>query len=126
MKRRHLAVGCLTGLLVFTLTAWPSAATAQAVGSDLAGLYFCLYGHCEARGAYAADPYTGVNPASVAAGSLTHLSRGAFPTGVYYRLNAGGFRADFEGGQVTLASAPFTFQVSALYAEGSGPPAKAP
>ena len=121
MKRRHLAVGCLTSLLALALTACPSAATAQAVGPDLAGLYFCLYGHCEARGAYAADPYTGVNPASLAAGSFTYVRRGAFPTGVYYRLNAGRFGANFEGGQLTLASAPYAFQVSTLYAEGGGP-----
>jgi len=120
MKRRYLALGGLTSVLVFVCTAYPNAAAAQALGPDLAGLYLCLYGHCEARGAYAADPYTGVNPASLAVGSFTYVRRGAFPTGVYYRLNAGRFGADFEGGQLTLASAPYAFQVSTVYAEGSG------
>jgi hypothetical protein len=117
-------------IVSWALLAWlclgPRLAYAQSLGTDLAGLNLCLYGDCEARGAYAADPYGWVNPATLPVGTLPYVPRGAFVSGSYFRLNAGDVSADVESGTLTAAIAPFVLQANAVYAEASGQPRALP
>ncbi len=108
-------VGLALGLVPATL------ACGQQLGTDIAGLNLCLYGDCEARGSYAADPFGWVNPATMPAGILKFVPRGAFVSGSYYRLNAGGVGVDIESPSLSFAADPFVFQATGVYAEGSGP-----
>ena len=97
-----------------------NAATAQHLGTDIAGLNsFCLYGDCEARGSYAADPFGMANPGTMPV-VLTYLPRGVFVTTSYFRVNAGGVGVHIESPSVTLAADPWIAQVNVIYAEGSG------
>jgi hypothetical protein len=47
----------LHGFLFLVCLAAARLAVAQQIGTDITGLNLCLYGDCEARGAYAADPH---------------------------------------------------------------------
>jgi len=96
------------------------AARAQPIGTDISGLNLCLYGDCEARGAYAADPFGMTNPGNLAVGMLMYVPRGVAVTGSYFRLNAGGVGVNIESPSVTVASDPWVFQVNVIYAEGGG------
>ena len=51
--------------LLWLAFALAPAANAQQIGTDIAGLNLCLYGDCEARGAYAADPFGWANPGTM-------------------------------------------------------------
>lgn len=104
----------------------PGAVCGQSIGTDLTGLNLCLYGDCEARGAYAADPYGWVNPATLPVGTLPYVERGVFLSGSYFRLNAGGVGADVSSGTLTATASPFVLQVNAIYAEASGEPHAVP
>jgi|GEM_PF-1195473 len=95
-------------------------AHAQTIGTDLAGLYLCLGGDCEARGSYAADPYGWTNPATIPVAILKFLPRGASASGGYFRLSAGAFAADIESHSVSLAYEPFVFQATLVMAQGQG------
>lgn len=106
--------------------ALPSAVWAQSIGTDFAGLGLCLYGDCEARGAYAADPYGWVNPATLPVGTLPYVPCGAFLSGSYFRLNVGGVGANIESGTVTVALSPVVLQVNGVYGEASGTPDSVP
>jgi len=110
----------LASLAVLTVVLVPAAVRAQKLGTDIAGLNLCLYGDCEARGSYAADPFGWVNPATMPVGILKYVPRGAFVSGSYYRLNAGGMGVDIESPSLSFAVAPWVFQVTGVYAEGSG------
>jgi len=107
-------------LLAMAVPLYPATAEAQKIGTDLAGLNPCLYGDCEARGSYAADPFGWTNPATMPGAILRYFPRGAFASGSYYRLNAGGFAADIESPSLSLAYDPFVFQATGVYAEGHG------
>jgi hypothetical protein len=96
-------------------------ARGQPIGTDIAALNLCLYGDCEARGAYAADPYGWANPATMPVGALPFTERGVFVAGNYYRLNAGRVGVDIEAASAALALSPFVFLVTGVYAEGEGP-----
>ncbi|MBI3784558.1 MAG: hypothetical protein HY270_14285 [Deltaproteobacteria bacterium] len=109
--------GLLAPLLVAIVI---ETATAQDLGTDIAGLNLCLWGDCEARGAYAADPYGFTNPATMPVGSLPYLQRGVISSGSYFRLNSGGVGVHIGSGSATAVAAPWVFQVSAIYAEGGG------
>jgi hypothetical protein len=55
------------------------AAASHELGTDLASLNFCMYGDCEARGTYVADPYGVYNPANMVVGVAR--ARGAHVAG---------------------------------------------
>jgi hypothetical protein len=97
-----------------------SVALAQKIGTDIAGLNLCLYGDCEARGAYAADPFGWANPGTLPVLALPYLPRGVLLSPGYFRLTAGGVGIDVETGTVTVAADPWLFQINAIYAEGAG------
>jgi len=97
-----------------------SGAAAQKLGTDIAGLNFCLYGDCEARGSYAADPFGMANPGTMPVGVLPYLPHGIWASNSYFRVNVGGVGLDIESPSVTLAADPWIAQVNVIYAEGSG------
>jgi hypothetical protein len=116
IRCRRLRVWLATIILVLI----SNAATAQHLGTDIAGLYsFCLYGDCEARGSYAADPFGMANPGTMPV-ALMYLPRGVFVNNSYFRVNVGGVGVDIESPGVTLAAEPWIAQVSVIYAEGGG------
>ncbi len=115
LERGRLLVGLASVLLGLT-----SGAAAQQLGTDISGLNFCLYGDCEARGSYAADPFGMANPGTMPVGVLTYLPRGVFVSASYFRVNVGGVGVDIESPGVTLAAEPWIAQVSVIYAEGGG------
>ena len=96
------------------------AARAQALGTDITGLNLCLYGDCEARGTYAADPFGMANPGTLPVGMMMYLPHGVFVSGSYFRLNAGGVGVNIESPSVTIGADPWIFQVNVVYAEGGG------
>jgi hypothetical protein len=108
---------CGAGLVLFLCAA---TVTAQEIGTDITGLNLCLYGDCEARGTYAADPYGWPNPGTLPVGTLPYVSRGAFLSGSYFRLNVGGVGGDVGSSTVTAALSPVLFQVNTVYADASG------
>ena len=116
IRRRTLA-----SIIVLVTVLASDAAHGQKVGTDIAGLNLCLYGDCEARGSYAADPFGWVNPATMPVAILKYVPRGAFVSASYYRLNAGGLEADIESPSLSFAAAPWVFQITGAYAEGRGP-----
>jgi hypothetical protein len=123
-RNRHRAYehvrGVVTLMLCVTAFACVPAASAQDIGTDIAGLNLCLYGDCEARGAYAADPFGFANPGTLAVGTLMYLSRGVAVSNSYFRLNVGGIGVNLESPSVIIAVDPWVFQVNVIYAEGSG------
>jgi len=90
------------------------------IGTDLASLNLCLYGDCEARGSYAADPYGVYNPAAMTIGAALHMPRGGVASGSYYHLDIGALDADVGVGVTTFAWMPFAFQVAYAYADAGG------
>lgn len=121
MRRRSWlhAQGTAGLALVFALAR--SAGAHHDIGTDLASLNLCLYGDCEARGTYAADPYGLYNPGVLAGPTLEMLPRGVAISGSYFHLDIGGVDTDIEAGVATLAWAPVVFQVATVYAEAHGP-----
>jgi hypothetical protein len=116
MIRRHT----LASIVALAILLASDAAHGQKLGTDIAGLNLCLYGDCEARGSYAADPFGWANPATMPFYVLKYVPRGAFVSAGYYRLNAGGLEADIESPSLSFAAAPWVFQITGVYAEGSG------
>ena len=108
-------------LALFVALAAAPAAAREGVGGDLASLNFCLYGDCEARGTYAADPYNLYNPGTLSVATHMYFPRGVVPSGSYYHVDVGGVDADLEAGVMTLAWAPVAFQVATVYGEAEGP-----
>ena len=97
-------------------------AEARGLGTDLASLNLCLYGDCEARGTYAADPWGLYNPGSLALAVHNHLiSRGAALSGSYYHLDVGAVGGDVGSAVVTGAWEPVVVQVATAYADADGP-----
>lgn len=107
-------------ILASILLVLRSYTLAQHLGTDISGLNFCLYGDCEARGSYAADPFGLANPGTMPVGVLTYLPRGVFVSNSYFRVNAGGVGLHIESPSITLAADPWIAQVSVIYAEGGG------
>lgn len=120
MSRAVSLRGILFVALAVSVTCSAVAAPAQEIGTDVTGLNLCLYGDCEARGAYAADPFGLTNPGTLPVGILTYLSRGVFFSGSYFRLNVGGIGTDIGSPSITLADDPWIFEVNVIYAEGGG------
>jgi hypothetical protein len=98
----------------------PSPARAQRIGTDLTGLNLCLYGDCEARGAYAADPFGWANPATLPVGILEYVQRGVIFSPAYFRLTAGGVGADIEAGTVAVIASPVVIAATGVYAHADG------
>jgi hypothetical protein len=96
------------------------AGRAQEIGTDIAGLNLCLYGDCEARGTYAADPFGMANPGTLSVGMMTYLPHGVFVSGSYFRLTVGGVGMNIESPSITVGADPWVFQVNGVYAEGGG------
>jgi hypothetical protein len=111
---RHRSV-----VLVFVVLATPAAAD-HGVGTDLAALNLCMYGDCEARGSYAADPYGMYNPGVLTVGAAAHIPRGLILSGSYFNLDVGGVDGDVGLGVATFTYMPVVFQVAAAYAEVRG------
>ncbi|MBI4514783.1 MAG: hypothetical protein HY699_03080 [Deltaproteobacteria bacterium] len=111
-------------LFVFLATALalgaPRLVRGQKLGSDLAGLNLCLYGDCEARGSYTADPFGWANPAAMPILVLRYVPRGAFVSGSYFKLNAGGIGTDISSPSLSLSATPVVLQLTGVYAEGKG------
>lgn len=121
MRRRARILVRLSLALLAALSVRPArSAAAQELGTDIAGLNLCLYGDCEARGTYAADPFGMTNPGTMPVGVLPYLPRGVFFSGSYFRLNAGSVGLDVGAGSLTASADPWVFQVNVVYAEGSG------
>jgi len=97
-----------------------SPARAQRIGTDLAGLNLCLYGDCEARGAYAADPFGWANPATLPVGVLQYIDRGVIFSPAYFRVTAGGVGADIEAGTIALIASPVVIAATGVYAHADG------
>lgn len=104
--------------LIALLTAQPSQA--QTIGLDLAALNLCLYGDCEAGGAYAAHKWGWPNPATLPVGTTPHIDRGVFFSGGHFFVNVGDMNADVESGTMTVVWAPFVFQVNGVKGTGGG------
>ena len=119
MAVRHLLTWVSAAVLLVSLSGAPTV-RAEGIGTDIAALNLCLYGDCEARGAFAADPYGWTNPATMPAGTFPFLSRGAFLSGTYYRINVGRIGVNLEDVSITGALSPFVFSVTPIYADGSG------
>lgn len=108
-------------LAIAALTHAPAPAAARGVGTDLAALALCLYGDCEARGTYVADPFGQTNPGTLSYMShRRYLSRGAVASGSYFQVKTGGVVTDVGSGVVTGVWDPVVAQVATAYAEGEG------
>ena len=120
LPRCALNVGLLLALAA-------PASAGRGVGTDLASLNLCLYGDCEARGTYAADPFGLSNPGTLAFTPHSRfLPRGAVGSGSYFRLHVGDVDGDLESGVATVAWNTVVFQVATAYAEADGPVAAEP
>jgi len=97
-----------------------TAAGHHAIGTDLSSLNLCLYGDCEARGAFAADPYGVYNPAIMTVGAAKHMPLGMIVSGSYYDLDIGAVDTDIGVGVATLAWEPFAVQIAAATVEAQG------
>jgi len=118
-RRLAVAVGLLLGLA--------SPAAGRGIGTDLASLTLCLYGDCEARGTYAADPFGLTNPGTLAFTVHNHyLPRGVAGSGSYFHVDIGAVGTDIGSGVVTAAWEPVVFQVATAYAEADGAVAALP
>jgi hypothetical protein len=113
-------VAATAATLPFGSTRLALAQPAPAIGTDTTGLNLCLYGDCEARGTYVADPYGWPNPATMPVATLPYVTRGGFFSGSYFRLNVGSIGADVGSATVTVAATPLVLQVNTLYAESTG------
>jgi hypothetical protein len=111
----------IAALAVLALAILAPSARAQRIGTDLAGLNLCLYGDCEARGAYAADPFGWANPATLPVGILQYVPRGLIVSPSYFRLTAGGLGADITAGTVALVWSPVVVAATGVYASADGP-----
>jgi hypothetical protein len=112
----------LRASLIAVILGIGGSAGAGGLGTDLSSLNLCLYGDCEARGTYAADPWGFYNPGSLALAVHNHLiSRGAVLSGSYFHLDMGGVTGDIGSGVVTGALEPVVVQVATAYAEAEGP-----
>jgi hypothetical protein len=120
----HLMLGgrgrlCASLIAMMLAIGGPAAA---GVGTDFSSLNFCLYGDCEARGTYAADPWGLYNPGSLALAVHNRLiSRGPVLSSSYYHLDVGGIGGDIGSGVFTGAWEPVVVQVATAYAEAEGP-----
>jgi hypothetical protein len=110
----------LTSVLA-SMTWFAATATAQKLGTDLAGLNLCLYGDCEARGSYVADPFGWANPGTIPGFMFSYIPRGVLISPSYFRLKVGDVGTDIGSGSVTFATDPVVFQANVVYAEASGP-----
>jgi hypothetical protein len=130
MGNREPRIGVIFGRATLAAISLLLTRTAPAVGSgigtDLASLNLCLYGDCEARGTYAADPYGLYNPATLGVATHTYFARGVVVSGSYYALDFGGVQGDVGLGSVTAALSPVAFQVTAAYADAQGPVRRLP
>jgi hypothetical protein len=106
------------GLLLLGLAS--PAAAGHALGTDVASLNFCMYGDCEARGTYAADPYGVYNPALMVVGAARHMPRGIAVSGSYYDFGIGAVDGDIGLGVATLTWLPVALQVAAGYVGAAG------
>ncbi len=106
-------------VLLLVVFAAPAAAHHE-VGTDLSALNLCMYGDCEARGSFAADPYGIYNPGVLAVGAASFMPRGVILSGSYYDLDVGGVDGDIGVGAVTFAYEPLVLQVATVYAEARG------
>ncbi len=114
----------LAGILVCLLAGSPGlvpAATAQKIGTDLAGLNLCLYGDCEARGTYAADPFGWANPGTMPVLMFAYVKHGLLLSPAYFHLKTGSVGSDISSGSVTYAADPWLVQFNVIYAEAHGP-----
>lgn len=115
---------CLKSALAVALLgvalAVPVRCGAQALGTDITNLNLCLYGDCEARGAYAADPWGWANPGTMPAMVLDYMPRGTLLSMGYFHLNAGGVSADVVSSGAALTLSPVVLLVSPVYGEASG------
>lgn len=109
-------------LLAATAAMWsPEPVAARGVGTDLAALALCLYGDCEARGSYAADPFGQTNPGVLSyVAHSRYLARGLAGSASYFRVSIGDFEADVGSGVMTGVWDPVVLQVATGYAEGAG------
>ena len=118
--------GSILGSSLYVLTllgiafALVPAGIAQEVGTDIAGLNLCLYGDCEARGTYAADPFGMANPGTLPVGVMMYLPHGVFVSTSYFRLTVGGVGMNIESPSITVGADPWVFQVNVVYADGGG------
>ncbi|MFN8544427.1 MAG: hypothetical protein U0807_09480 [Candidatus Binatia bacterium] len=119
-------VRCLIALVLALLAGRVPSARAQPIGTDLAALNLCLYGDCEARGSYAADPFGWTNPATLPVGVLGYVQRGVIASPSYFRLNVGRVAADIESGTITAIASPFVAAATVVYAEAEGTPRSLP
>ena len=118
--RRALAIVLLVALAA---PAWSGGG----VGTDLASLNPCLYGDCEARGTYAADPFGLSNPGTLAFTAHSRfLARGVVGSGSYFRLHIGDVGGDIGSGVATVTWNTVVFQVATAYADADGPVASQP
>src|SRR5574342_124887 len=88
-------------VVLVVLFASGGSAAARGLGTDLASLNLCLYGDCEARGTYAADPYGLYNPATLGVATHMYFARGVALSGTYYHIGVGGLDGDIGLGVVT-------------------------
>jgi hypothetical protein len=114
-------VRAVRGALGLLLALASTASAGRGIGTDLTALNPCMYGDCEARGTYAADPYGLYNPATMGVATHMYFARGAALSGSYYHLDVGDVDGDLEAGVVTATGSPVAFQVATVYAEARGP-----
>jgi hypothetical protein len=105
--------------LLLAVLAVPAAAD-HGIGTDLGSLNFCLYGDCEARGSYVADPAGAYNPATLAVLAALYLPRGFVASGSYYAVDIGAVETQIGVGVATATWLPFALQAAAVYADADG------
>ena len=113
-------------ILVSISVSFESPLRAQQIGTDIAVLNLCLYGDCEARGAYAADPFGFANPGTLPVGMLAYVPRGVAASGSYFHLSVGGIGINVGSPSVTVGMDPWVVEFNVVYAEGGGFPKSVP